>query len=133
MVRSRQSRLARATAIFAMLGAAAPLCAQTLAQDSERLIAPALKVDTGMALARRQIGDNDLLGAAATLERVMISNDNAVPARLLYASLLCRLDDRQGAQVEISMLPKKKVPDANWAEVTAACGQMARPGEKVRR
>jgi len=133
MVRSRQSHLARMIAIIALLGIAAPLCAQTLAQSTEGLIGPALKVDSGMALARRQIGDNDLLGAAATLERVMIANDDAMPARLLYASLLCRLDDRQGAQVEINMLPKKKVPDANWAEVTAACGPIARPGEKVKR
>jgi len=120
--------------MFVAFGVSGSLSAQTLAQDAEGLIAPSLKVDSGIALARRQIGDNDLLGAVATLERVLIANGDAIPARLLYASLLCRLDDRQGAAVEINMLPNKAVPDANWNEVTIACGALPRPGAgKARR
>jgi hypothetical protein len=133
MVQSKRSYLAGAAAIFALMALPSPGHAQAPPLDANALITPSLKVDTGIALARRQIGDNDLLGAVGTLERVLIANDDALPARLLYASLLCRLDDRQGAEVEISMLPKKKVPDANWAEVTGACGPMQRPGEKSKR
>lgn len=94
------------------------------------MIGPALKVDSGIALARRQIAERDLLGATATLERVLIANGDATAPRLLYASLLCRLDDRRGAEVELKLLPQKAVPDASWVEVTAACGALPRPGVK---
>ena len=128
----RHNLLASAAVLFAFLNVAGPAFAQAPASDLDALITPSLKVDTGMALARQQMADNDLLGAAATLERVLIANQDSVPARLLYASLLCRLDDRQGAQVEINLLPKKDVPDAYWSEVTTACGVMQRPGKSRR-
>jgi hypothetical protein len=119
-----------AAAVFAIPLLPVPASGQTLAQDAEPLIASSQNVDSGMALARRQMADNDLLGAVATLERVLIQNPDSVGPRLLYVSLLCRLDDHQGASVELNMMPKRSVPDANWAEVTAACGAMPRPGTK---
>ena len=133
VVRSKQSRIAESLALIAVLALSVPAVAQTLAQDAEPLIGPALKVDSGMVLARQQIGQNDLLGAAATLERVLIQNPDSIGPRLLYVSLLCRLDDRQGASVELNLMPNRSVPDANWAEVTTACGAMPRPGTKQSR
>ena len=136
MIRSKLSHCAVAAAMWTTLGLAMPAYAQTQARpwDADALITSALTVDGGIALARRQIGDTDLMGAIGTLERVLIANGDAVAPRLLYASLLCRLDDLQGAEVEINLLPKKAIPDANWAEVTEACGLMPRPGTgKARR
>jgi len=105
-----------------------PLHAQEPAPpELEALIAPSLDPATGIAFARTQIGDNDLLGAAGTLERVMIVNHDAHDARLLYASVLCRLDDAAGARVELSLLRGQDVTDPAWAEVTAACGALPRP------
>lgn len=97
----------------------------------EALIDPALQVDSGTALARRQIAEQDLLSAAATLERVLIFHENADAGRLLYASLLCRLDDPAGADVELGLLDGHPVPDDGWSELTSICGMRRRPSSQV--
>ena len=47
---------------------------------------------------------------------------------LLHASLLCRLDDGEGARTEIAELRGRPIPGDAWREVVAACGPVARPG-----
>jgi hypothetical protein len=114
--------------LLALTSFAATLPGAAAAQDdADALIAASQQVDTGIALAGRQIGTRDLLGALGTLERVLFVHPEAVPPRLLYASLLCRLDDREGAEVELSLLAGRSIADADWAGVTAACGAIARP------
>jgi Flp pilus assembly protein TadD len=80
----------------------------------------------GLALARRQREAGDLLGAVATLERVMLMHPGAVEARIFHASLLCRLDDPDGARGELNRLAGLAISDEIWAEVTAACGDVPR-------
>jgi hypothetical protein len=110
------------------LFAAALLSPAALAQDDpDALVAATRQVDSGMVLARRQVGASDLLGALGTLERVLFAFPEAVPPRLLYASLLCRLDDRQGAELELGLLAGKPIADGDWAGVAAACGPLPRP------
>jgi hypothetical protein len=101
--------------------------------DADSLVAASRQVDSGMALARRQIAASDLTGALGTLERVLFAHPEIVPPRLLYASLLCRLDDRQGAELELGLLSGKRIADADWAGVTAACGPVPRPGKRKKR
>lgn len=96
-------------------------------EDPDGLVAATGQLDSGMALARRQIAAADLAGALGTLERVLFAYPEAVPPRLLYASLLCRLDDRQGAELELGLLAGKRIDDSDWAVVTAACGSVPRP------
>lgn len=122
------TQAARVPRLFPLcLGAAlfwaAPLHAQeALEPEVEALVGASQQVETGLVLARRQIEDSDLLGAAGTLERVLLVKPDATPARLLYAGLLCRLDDAAGARVELSLLQGQDVDDAAWADVAAACG-----------
>lgn len=122
------AQAARAPRLLSLcLGAAlfwaAPLQAQeALEPEIEALIGPSQQPGTGLTLARSQVQNNDLLGAAGTLERVLLVQPDATPARLLYASLLCRLDDAAGARVELSLLQGQDVDDAAWAEVASACG-----------
>ena len=106
---------------------AAPAAAQSAPADPEILVSAALSPETGMTLARGQVADRDLLGALGTLERVLFAHPEAVPPRLLYASLLCRLDDRQGAEVELGLLDGWAIPEAEWQEVAASCPGIARP------
>jgi hypothetical protein len=115
------------TAIFAATILSSPLPAQTGPADLEALIGPSLEIDSGIALARRQIAGGDLPGAIATLERVTIAHPEAAGPRLLHIALLCRLDDREGADVELGQLGGTAIPDDLWAEVTAACGAVQRP------
>jgi hypothetical protein len=110
------------------LFAALALPAAASAQDNpDALIDASLQVDTGLALANRQIAASDLLGALGTLERVQFAHPEAVPPRLVYISLLCRLDDREGAEVELGLLAGQPVADSDWAGVVAACGPLPRP------
>ena len=96
-------------------------------EDPDSLAAATRQLDSGVALARRQIAAADLTGALGTLERVLFAHPESVPPRLLYASLLCRLDDRQGAELELGLLAGKRIDDSDWAGVTAACGSVTRP------
>jgi hypothetical protein len=110
------------------LFAALALPAAAGAQDNDdALIDASRQVDTGLALANRQIAANDLLGALGTLERVQFAHPEAVPPRLVYISLLCRLDDREGAEVELGLLAGQPTADSDWAGVVAACGPLPRP------
>jgi hypothetical protein len=116
------------------LPAAALLSTAAAAQDDLDLLANAtLQVDSGMTLARQQIAASDLPGALGALERVLLAHPEAVPPRLLYASLLCRLDDRQGAELELGLLAGKQIADSDWAGVQAACGAVQRPAPPRRK
>lgn len=124
----------KALAFTIGLSGAALLAPAALAQDeSDALVAASQQVDSGMALARRQIAASDLTGALGTLERVLFAHPEIVPPRLLYASLLCRLDDRQGAELELGLLAGKRIADSDWAGVTAACGPVPRPGKRKKK
>jgi hypothetical protein len=112
---------------LALLAAATLSSAVRAQDDSDALAAATQQLDSGMTLARSQVGAADLPGALATLERVLFAYPEAVPPRLLYASLLCRLDDRQGAELELELLAGKPVADSDWAGVAAACGPVQRP------
>jgi hypothetical protein len=114
---------------FGVTAAATPslAAAQSSPTDPDTLITAALSPGTGIALAHSQIADRDLLAALGTLERVLFAHPEAVPARLLYTSLLCRLDDREGAEVEIRLLAGQPIAAADWSEVTTACGSIAPP------
>lgn len=127
MIQRKRNYLVAASAIFTATIFSSPILAQQQPADLEALIGPSLEVDAGLQLARRQMADKDLLGAVGSLERVLLAHPEAVTPRLLYASILCRLDDRMGAEVELSQLSGQAITDESWAEVTAACGSIPRP------
>jgi hypothetical protein len=81
----------------------------------------------GVAAATALETTGDVLGAAMTLERTLTRDPGNADARLLYSSLLCRLDNADGARAEIAKLEGSKFSDAFWAKVTAACGTLPRP------
>jgi hypothetical protein len=111
----------------AALSCAAPAMAQPVPFDPDALAVASLAPETAMPLARSQIADRDLLGAAGTLERLLLAHPEATPARLLYAALLCRLDDPEGAAVELRLLGGQPITEGDWSEVTSACGNVPRP------
>ena len=74
----------------------------------------------GLALARQQVARGDFIGAVATTERIIALHPDSDDALLVHASLLCRLDDPDGARAEIAELRGARGGD--WAPVVAACG-----------
>ena len=119
--------------LIGLSGAALLAPAARAQDDADSLVGASQQVDSGMALARRQIADSDLPGALGTLERVLFAHPEIVPPRLLYASLLCRLDDRQGAELELGLLAGKRIADSDWAGVTQACGPVPRPANRKKK
>ena len=117
--------LRAALCVVGMIGAV-----QAHAQDMsalDKLVLDSATPTGALTLAREQAAAGDLTGAAATLERVLLSDRQANGVRLAYAALLCRLDDPQGARVELTKLDGQPSDDAGWAEVQAACGNVPRP------
>ncbi|MES2441507.1 MAG: hypothetical protein V4574_01640 [Pseudomonadota bacterium] len=100
--------------------------------ELDRQIAASQDTDEGIALARSQLADGELTSAAGTLERVLMNDPHADAALLLHASLLCRLDDVPGARAELAEMRAVTISTSGWAEVTAACGPLPRPGGRAR-
>lgn len=99
-----------------------PAAAETPAQ-LDALSRATQQASAGLALARRQIRDGDVLGALATLERAALNDPGNREVRLLHAGLLCRLDDPQGSLIEFDDLRGSDFSDALWTEATAACAE----------
>lgn len=128
-----RTRLLPALLVAACFGTASPALAQSdpLA-DLDILADASTDAEMALGLARDQIGEGDLTGAVATLERVLMVHPESDAALVLHASLLCRLDDREGAQAELAELGRSGISDQAWADVTEACGAgMRRPGRSA--
>ena len=108
------------------------LASPALAQQADeaaidRLIDATTTNEGTLALARELVGNDDLTGAAATLERALLGRQGAASdaVRLYYASVLCRLDDRRRAMYQLGNVV---AADAQgWAEARQACGDVAVP------
>lgn len=114
------NRAALAALCGSLIAIAPPLRAETPAELDALARATATPA-TGIALARRQVSAGNMLDALATLERVIINTPQNNEARLLHAAVMCRLDDRQGAMVELDQIRGRQVSDAAWAEANEAC------------
>ncbi|MEG3148635.1 hypothetical protein U1769_01965 [Sphingomonas sp. ZT3P38] len=68
----------------------------------------------------------------ATLERVLMGHADADAALLLHASLLCRLDDRDGARAEREP-DDQTSPDAGTESEPAAVSQLSAERQSQRR
>lgn len=86
---------------------------------------------SALQLASEQAGRGELLEALGTLERLLSTHPEAQQAQLRHASLLCRVDDREGAAAEFSRLKERDFRKQAWAEANAPCalrGGSRRPG-----
>lgn len=85
----------------------APAFAADITEDNvtfaDVLAAPS-DIQTSVAWAKRQIKENRLEQAAATLERVVLLAPNADEVRLLYGVLLYRLGNLTEARAELDLL-----------------------------
>lgn len=105
---------------------AALLAVPALAQEDPAAALDALSRETatatgGLTLAMSQSSTGDLLGALATLDRVLIADPTAREALLLRAGLLCRIDDTQGGEAQLARLNKRDFAKTAWEEAKAAC------------
>lgn len=112
------------SAVLAFMAASTVLPQSVTAQSLEaldQLVLAGAKSADGVTLARSQAGSGALLDALATLERVLLTDPANKPARLLHATILCRIDDRDGAAAEFAKLKSKDFKKPEWAAARAAC------------
>ena len=124
--------LTRSLGIFACLVGALVLPGAALAQSIEeldRLVQSSAKPADGLALARAQASAGGLLDALATLDRVLAVDPRHKQARLLHASLLCRIDDREGAAIEFARLRAKDYKKAEWSAAMVPCAASGSTGQ----
>ena len=107
-----------------------PQCASAQSlEDLDRLVQNSAKPADGLALARSQAGAGDLLDALATLERVLAADPKDKQVRLLHASLLCRIDDPDGAAAEFARLRAKDYKKAEWSAALVPCNAAPTTGQ----
>ncbi len=82
--------------------------------------------------AREQIAGNDLLGAAATLERILLINPDLHQIRLLYGVILYRLDDLMEAQQVLEVLKDAELPAQSREELNTYLKIIKRKKRKTR-
>lgn len=110
-----------------VLAVAQPVAAQSL-DDLDRLVQASAKPKDGLILAQSQIDAGALLDALATLERVLAIDPKHKQAKLLHASLLCRVDDAAGASLEFGKLKSGSYKKAEWAAAIAPCSKSGGAG-----
>jgi len=109
---------AASATIFAVPALAQDSADATIISLSEASETPESAIET----ARQQEESGDPLGAAATLERALLDNENADDVRLKYVAVLCRLDDRQSARIELQALRGRPTGKPAWNDMVEACG-----------
>ena len=123
--------VSRNLAGFACLLAALVVPQSALAQSLEeldRLVLSSAKPADGLALARSQAASGEFLDALATLERVLAVAPKDKQVRLLHASLLCRIDDRDGAAAEFAQLRAKDYKMPDWSAAQGPCNAAGAAG-----
>jgi len=69
-------------------------------------------LDLNLRYAKLQVVEGNLLGASATLERILLIKPDAAPVRLFYAVVLFRLDNLNEAARELALLQDVEMPDS---------------------
>lgn len=108
-----------AFAAFALF-AAVPLAAETV-EELDRIVDASAKPAEGFPMAQSLVASGAMLEAIATLDRVLAADPKHKPAKLLRASLLCRVDDRGGAAVAFTRLKEKDYKKDEWAAALEPC------------
>lgn len=102
------------------------------AQDFQAVLAAPDDPVLNFEFARRAAAAGDLNGAAGALERVLIADPNRHSARLLYAVVLFRLDDLQGARDQLDLLEPVTLTPLQRAEAVRYRGRIERSRSTTR-
>ena len=89
-------------------------------------------IDLNMRYAQTQIDQNDLLGAASTLERVLLINPDLLQVRLFYAVVLYRLDSLEESKRELEMLKDVEMPDNVKEEIVFYLKKIKQKSKRTR-
>lgn len=77
----------------------------------EEVLSDPDNMDLSFRYAKQQVVQGNVLGATATLERILMLNPDLPRVRLFYAALLYRLDDLSEAERELQSLVDQEMPE----------------------
>ncbi len=119
------SQIATGVSALVLALTAAPVAAQedVDAASLDSLSEAAESTESALATAAEQEADGDLLGAASTLERALLNRPEADDVRLAYATVLCKVDDKESARIEIGALRLRPTTGDAWRQMLEACGE----------
>lgn len=118
--------------ISALAGLATAIGGTAAAQDFETVYAAPDDLALNLEFARRAADAGDLNGAAGALERVLIADPNRHGARLMYAVILFRLDDLQGARDQLDLLEPVTLTPLQRAEASRYRARIERARSSTR-
>lgn len=88
-------------------------------------------LDLNLRYAKLQVVQGNLLGASATLERILLIKPDAAPVRLFYAVVLFRLDNLNEASRELEILKDVEMPDALREELKVYATRIKKRRQKT--
>ncbi len=88
-------------------------------------------VDLNFRYAKSQIEDGNFMGAASTLERILLVNPKLTQIRALYAVILFRLDDSTETEREFKTVLKENISPQLKAEIEGYLHQIKRRRRKT--
>lgn len=88
--------------------------------------------DLNLRYAQQQVKKGELKGAAATLERILLTNPNLASVRLFYAIVLFRLDNLVEAEREFKTLKELNLSPALKQEIDDYAAAIAKRRKKHR-
>lgn len=89
-------------------------------------------LELNLAWARTQIRSGDILGASATLERLLLNSPNQAEIRVLYAIVLYRLDNITAAEQQLDIVMRYKMPTSLRNELRRYRREIARRKKQTR-
>ncbi len=92
----------------------------------EQILADPDNIDLNLRYAKQQIARNDIVGAATTLERILLINPELLQVRLLYAVVLFRLDNYEEAERELLALRDRQMPPSLRRELDSYVQEIRR-------
>ena len=98
----------------------------------EAILARPDDVALNFQYAREQVARRDVLGAASTLQRILLVNPSLDPVRLFYAAVLFRLDNLTEASREIAILESRELPAPLREELKRFKDEIKKRQKKIR-
>ncbi|MBN1687744.1 MAG: DUF560 domain-containing protein [Candidatus Omnitrophica bacterium] len=98
----------------------------------EDILADPDNIQKNYLYARTEVSKGNLLGAASTLERILMIDPDLAQVRLFYAIVLYRLDNIQESEIELNRLKELKLPPAIQSEVDNYLKQIRLRGKQTR-
>ena len=97
----------------------------------QQVLADPDNIDLNFRYAKTQVAKGDLVGASATLERILMLDPSLAPIRLFFAIVLFRLDNLEEAEREFLLLRNTPMPEEQQKQVAGYLHQIRQQRKRL--